>query len=163
MEDKNDKDQEKKNTRDTASISGFDYLTGIKNGTIEPPPAAQLVGYRISRIETGRAIFELDPQKCHYNPFGTVHGGITTTILDSAMTSCVLTTLPKGTTCSTVELKTNFIRPINAETGTIECEATPIHIGKKLAIAQATVKDKNSTLYAHGTSTLLIIKTGGEK
>ncbi len=150
----------KNNARDTASISGLDYLTGVKDGTIEPPPIAHLVGYRPAKIEKGYAVFELDPQEYHYNPFSTVHGGITTTVLDTAMTACVLTTLPKGITCSTVEIKTNFIRPITAKTGTLYCESTPINIGKKLATVQGTLKDKNGTLYAHGTSTLIIIKIG---
>jgi len=124
------------NKRDAmASISGLEYLRGIKDGRIDPPPAAKLLGYRIHTIEPGHSVFELDPAEYHYNPFATVHGGILSTLLDSAMTASVITTLPQGQTCSTMEIKVNFIRPVTAETGVLRCEACPVHVGRRLATA----------------------------
>ena len=93
--------------RDTGSISGIDYLRAIKNGQIESPPVAKLVGYRIADVESGRAIFTLTPAEYHYNSFATVHGGIASTILDTTMTAAVLSTFPVGVGCSTLEIKVN--------------------------------------------------------
>ena len=145
--------------RDAALISGLDYLKGIKDGRISPPPIAMLVGYKISQVDKGYAVFELDPDEYHYNPFATVHGGIISTILDTAMTCSILSTLEKGVSCSTAEIKVNFIRPVTANTGTLRCEARPIHIGNRLATAEGKLKDKKDKLYAHAVSTCFIFKS----
>ena len=152
-------DDPKINKRDAAtSISGLDYLRAIKDGRINPPPVAMLVGYKILKIENGYAVFELNPAEYHYNPFATVHGGILSTLLDTAMTASVLSTLSKGISCSTIEIKVNFIRPVTTDTEVLRCEARPIHIGKRLATVEGRLKDKNGELYAHGISTCAIFK-----
>ena len=143
-------------SRDSASISGLDYLKAIKNGAINPPPAAKLVGYRISKIDLGAVVFELNPAEYHYNPFATVHGGILSLLLDTTMTSAILSTLQKGFTCATVEIKVNFIKPVTIKTGVLICEGKPIHLGKRLATAEGKLKDKAGSLYAHGISTCSI-------
>lgn len=153
----------KNSARDAASISGLDYLKSIKDGRINPPPIAMLVGYKISEVDNGYAVFELNPEEYHYNPFFTVHGGIISTLLDTTMTASVLSTLQKGISCSTVEIKVNFIRPVTTNTGILRCEARPIHLGKRLATAEGKLKDKNDNLYAHAVSTCLIFKAGPGK
>jgi uncharacterized protein (TIGR00369 family) len=144
--------------RDASVISGMDYLKSIQNGQIPLPPAAQLIGYRITQVEMGKAVFELDPAEYHYNPFATVHGGITCTLMDSAMTAAVLSTLPIGVACSTIEIKTNFIRPITGKTGTICCHAEMVHAGKSIAMASGKILDAKGKLYATGVSTLMIFE-----
>ncbi len=150
----------KSNTRDVANTTGLDYLKSIKNKEIAPPPVAMLIGYKISTVENGYAVYELDPKEYHYNPFSSVHGGIISTLLDTAMTASVLSTLAKGTNCSTVEIKVNFVRPVTSTCGTLACEARPLHIGKSLATVEGKLKDQNGKLYAHGVSTCSIFKSG---
>jgi len=148
----------KKSARDARLVSGLDYLKAIQNGNIPPPPVAELIGYKITEVQKGRAVFVLDPAEYHYNPFATVHGGIACTLLDSAMTAAVLSTLPIGAACSTVEIKTNFIRPITSKTGTIYCHAELVHAGSTIAMASGRIADADGKLYAHGVSTLMIFK-----
>ena len=152
-------DDPKTSMRDAAaSISGLDYLKAIKDRKISPPPIAMLIGYKISEVDNGYAVFELNPAEYHYNPFATVHGGILSTLLDTTMTASVLSTLQKGISCTTVEIKVNFIKPVTAKTEVLRCEAKPIHIGKRLATVEGRLKDKNGELHAHGTSTCSIFK-----
>ncbi|EHQ88631.1 hypothetical protein DesyoDRAFT_1479 [Desulfosporosinus youngiae DSM 17734] len=147
------------NKRDAVSaISGLDYLRSIRDGKISPPPAAKLIGYQLKDVDYGFAAFELHPGEHHYNPFATVHGGILSTLLDTAMTAAVLTTLPQNITCSTVEIKVNFIKPVTAESKLVRCEAKIIHSGRKLATVEGRIKGGNDELYAHGVSTCLIFK-----
>lgn len=153
-------DNPKAGARDAALITGLDYLKAIKDGSIHPPPIAMLVGYKLSEIDSGYAVFELSPNEYHYNPFATVHGGVLSTLLDTTMTASVLSTLPKGFSCTTVEIKVNFIKPVTAQTKILRCEAKPIHIGKRLATADGRLKDKDGELHAHGTSTCSIFKVG---
>ena len=145
-------------SRDTQNISGLDYLCALRDGRIAPPPAARLVGYHIVNVDTGQAVFELNPSEYHYNPFSTVHGGMLSTLLDTAMTAAVMTLLPPGKACSTLELKINFIRPVSSRTGLVTAKANVIHAGKRVATAEGRLFDANEKLHAHATSTCLINK-----
>ena len=48
----------------------------------------------------------------HLNPLGVVHGGILSTLLDSAMGCAVHTTLAAGETYTTLGLDVKFVRPV---------------------------------------------------
>ena len=152
-------DDPQKNKRAAkTSISGLEYLRAVKENRISPPPVANLVGYKIFDVDNGYAAFELNPAEYHYNPFATVHGGILSTLLDTTMTASVLSTLPIGFSCTTIEIKVSFIKPVTADTGILKCEARPIHVGKKLATVDGRIKDNNGILHAHGVSTCSIFK-----
>jgi len=148
--------------RDAISISGLDYLRSIREGRIKPPPVAMLIGYRLTEIDLGRAVFELEPAECHYNPFASVHGGIISTLLDTAMTAAILSTLPTGISCSTLEIKVNFVRPITNRTGLIRCEGKTVHIGSHTAIAEGKVIDCQDKLHAHAVNTCMIFQAKQE-
>lgn len=139
--------------RDAAAVSGLDYLLALKEGRAPPPPAARLLGYRVREVERGRAVFEMEPAECHYNPFATVHGGIMATLLDSAMTAAVLSTLPVGVACATLEMKVNFLRPVRVEGGPLRCEAAVIHLGSSIATAEGRILDGRGKLCAHAVTT----------
>lgn len=147
--------------RDAAAISGLDYLAAIRDGRISQPPAARLLGYRLRELERGRVVFELEPAEYHYNPFATVHGGITSTLLDSAMTAAVLSTLQIGVACSTLEMKVNFIRPIADGVGVVRAEGTVIHLGSSIATAEGRLLDAQGRLYAHAVTTCAIARLTG--
>jgi uncharacterized protein (TIGR00369 family) len=139
-----------------SSMDGLDFLLAIKNGQINPPPIAKLLGYSIVHVEKGYTVFELKPEECLYNPFGTVHGGISSTLLDTGMTSAIYSTLSKGFGCSTLEIKTHFIRPVTVKTFRIRCEAKAVHVGSRVATAEGRILDSEGRLYAHGTNTCLV-------
>ena len=137
-------------------LSGIEYVRQIFDGELPPPPISQLMGFRGVEFEHGRAVFEMTPGPEHYNPIGTVHGGIALTLLDSAMGCAVHTTLAAGVGYTTLEVKTNFVRPITAETGVIRCEGTVVHGGSRIATAEGKLVDAAGKLLAHGTTTCLI-------
>ena len=139
-------------------LSGMEYIQAIFDGELPPPPIAQLMGFRGVSAEPGRAVFEMEPGPQHYNPIGSVHGGIALTLLDSAMGCAVHTTLARGDRYTTLEVKTNFVRPITADTGLIRCEGVVIHKGSRVATAEGRVTDGEGKLLAHGTTTCLIFR-----
>jgi uncharacterized protein (TIGR00369 family) len=143
------------------TMTGLDYLRAIERGDIPPPPIAKLLGFRLKRVDLGEAVFELEPGEHHYNPIGMVHGGVASTLLDSAMGCAVHSTLPAGTGYSTIELKINFIRPLSSKTGKVLCEARVIHTGGRIATAEGKLVDKDSKLYAHATTTCIIFDPRG--
>ena len=105
------------------------------------PPIAMLLGLRLASVEPGRAVFQVTPGEFHYNPIGSVHGGLLATIADSALGCAIHTTLPAGVGYTTIELHTNFLRAITVASGEITCAAEVIHAGGRIATAQAKVFD----------------------
>ena len=143
--------------RNANAVSGLDYLKAIMDGNIAPPPIARLVGYKIIDAQTGSAVFEIEPGEYLYNPFSTVHGGILSTLLDTTMTAAVLSFLPIGKSCSTQEMKVNFVRPVTEKSGMIRCRAEMIHSGKRIATASGMIFDAKDRLVAHGIGTWNLI------
>jgi uncharacterized protein (TIGR00369 family) len=139
-------------------LSGMEYVQAIFSGELPQVPIATLMGFRGVEAETGRAVFEMEPGPQHYNPIGSVHGGVALTLLDSAMGCAVQTMLEQGVRYTTLEVKTNFVRPIAADTGRITCEGTVIHMGSRVATAEGKLTDADGKLLAHGTTTCLIIR-----
>ena len=139
-------------------LSGIDYVRAIFSGELPPPPISVLMGFRGVEVEPGRAVFEMEPGPQHYNPIGSVHGGVALTLLDSAMGCAIHTLLEQGVGYTTIEVKTNFVRPILADTGVIRCEGTVLHAGSRVATAEGKLTDPAGKLLAHGTTTCLILR-----
>jgi uncharacterized protein (TIGR00369 family) len=141
-----------------ATRSGLEVMRAIMAGELPAPPVAQLLGFAIDRVDEGNVVFSMDPLEAHQNPLGTVHGGILTTLLDSAMGCAVHTTLPAGTMYTTLELKVNFLRPALAGGARLLAEGTVLHRGGTAVLAEATIVDAESAKkVAHATSTCLIL------
>ena len=138
------------------SMDGLNYMTMLANGEIPPPPISQTLNFSLAKVEKGYALFEGEPQEYHYNPIGVVHGGLAATLLDSALGCCVHTMLEQGMAYTTLQLNVNLVRAITMKTGRLQCEGQVIHAGRQMATAEATVKDIDGKLYAHGTTTCLI-------
>jgi uncharacterized protein (TIGR00369 family) len=139
------------------SMSGLDYLRGVLTGEHPAAPIAATLAFRPTEFGPGRAIFEGIPERFAYNPLGTMHGGWAATLLDSAMGCAVHTTLPAGKMYTTVDLSISLVRAITERTKRVRCEATIVHAGGSIATAQGRIVDEAGTLYAHGTTTCLVI------
>jgi len=140
------------------TMSGLDYLKAMQAGEIPPPPIAVLMDMRIEEVGEGRVVFAAQPAEYHYNPLGTVHGGLAATLLDSALGCAVHSTLPAGTSYTTLEIKINYLRPMTRKTGLVYCEGKVIHVGGRVATAEGRLTDADGKLYAHGTTTCLILR-----
>jgi uncharacterized protein (TIGR00369 family) len=142
--------------RDLAELDGLAALRAMIAGEIPPPPIALLLGFELVEVEPGRVVFAVEPDDRHYNPIGSVHGGLAATLIDSATGCAVHTTLPAGTAYTTTDVQVRFVRPITRDTGRIECVGEVVHRGRTLATAEARVT-AGDRLLAHGTASLLIL------
>lgn len=138
------------------SYDGLGFLKGIIAGTLPDPPISELLGFHLAEAENGRAVFEGLPGFRHYNTTGTVHAGFTATLLDSALGWAIFSTLAKGDTWTTLELKLNLVRPLTKDTGPVRSEGRVIHRGRTVATSEGDLKDRAGKLYAHATTTCMI-------
>lgn len=139
-------------------LAGIDFLRKIIAGELPAPPIAYTLDYALLEVEEGRAVFGIQPAEIHYNPIGMVHGGIPCTLLDSAMGCAVHSTLPAGVGYTTLELKVNIVKAIGKDTGYLRAEARLIHAGRTTAVAEGRLVDAAGKLYAHATTTCLILR-----
>ena len=141
----------------SGEASGRAYLQAMVEGRIPQPPIAATLGFVLAEIGDGHAVFEGEATEFALNPLGVVHGGLALTLVDSAAGCAVQTLLPEGTGYTTLETKANFVRPILADTGVLHCTGRALHVGRTIATAEARVEGSDGRLYAHGTSTLLVV------
>lgn len=140
------------------TMSGLDYLRALQRGELPPAPIALTMGLTIEEVEEARVVFAAEPGEHHYNPIGTVHGGLLATLLDSVMACAVHTTLPAGIRYTTLELKVNYVRPVTLDTGRIVGEGLVLHRGSTVATAEGrATREWDGALLAHGTTTCLVM------
>jgi uncharacterized protein (TIGR00369 family) len=143
-----------------ASVSGLEYLEGMRDGTIAHPPISILVDFLLVEVEIGRVVFEIEPAEYHLNPFSAMHGGVTCGVLDAATGCAVHSTLPPGVGYTSIDVKVNYLRPITKDTGRLRCEGRVIQVGNRLGIAEGRMTDRDGKLYAYGVSTCMIFRDG---
>jgi uncharacterized protein (TIGR00369 family) len=137
-------------------VSGLDFLRGILEGRVPPPPMAHTLDFHLVEVAEGRAVWQGEPGHAFYNPIGSVHGGWAATLLDSCMGCAVQSTLPQGQGYITVDIKVNLIRPLSHATGPVRAIGTIVNSGRTIAIAEGKLVGPEGRLYAHGTSTCMV-------
>lgn len=137
--------------------SGIDMLRAMIAGELAAPPVMHLLDMTRMEADEGRVSVELTPQEFHYNPLGTVHGGVLSTLLDTAAGCAVHTTLPAGVGYTSLDLNVKFLRPVTVDSGTLRCQGTVLQRGRRTALAEARITDADARLIAHATSTCLIL------
>ena len=92
-------------------------------------------------MEPGTVVFAFTPAEFHYNPIGTVHGGVISTLCDSACGCAVHSLLPACSYYTSLDLEREVPAPVSTGTGPMTCEGTVIHLGGRSALAQARLTD----------------------
>jgi len=138
------------------AMGGLEFVQGLVSGALPLNTFAQTLGYDIVEAESGRVAITLQPTGAHLNPWGTVHGGLTATLLDSCMGLAIKSTLDKGINSTTLEFKISLVRAITPETGQIRAEGKVLNCGRRVGTAEGRVTDAEGRLLAHGTTTCLI-------
>ncbi len=137
-------------------MSGLEFVQGLVDGSLPLNTMARTLGYDVAGAESGRVTVTAEPNGTHLNPAGTVHGGLTATLLDTCMGLAVQSTLEKGTSQTTLEFKISLLRPITPDTGTIKAEGVVLNRGRRIGTAEGRLTDGKGRLLAHGTTTCLI-------
>ena len=113
-------------------MSGIEFVRGLASGALPLNTLAQTLGYDVAEAENGRVVVTLVPTDAHLNPAGTVHGGLTATLLDSCMGLAIQSTLDSGISQATLEFKISLVRPITPETGPVRAEGTVLSCGRMI-------------------------------
>ena len=125
------------------AMSGLEFVQELVNGTLPLNTMAETLSYDIVEVTKGRVIVAAEPHAGHRNPFGTVHGGLAATLLDSCMGLAVLSMLDKGVAQTTLEFKISLVRSITPQTGLVKAEGKVITCGRRVGTAEGRLTDKD--------------------
>lgn len=136
--------------------SGLEFLRGMIEGRHPQPPFALTTKCILAEVEEGRAVFRGTPTAAFFNPLGSIHGGWTAGLMDSAMAVAVHTLLKAGQGYTTLEFRVHLVRAVMPSSGELFCEGRIVHRGGQVATSEGYLRDAAGKLYAHGTETCLI-------
>ena len=120
-------------------------------------PIGDTLDFGMVSMEKGKVVFKGNPAENHMNPIGTIHGGYAATLLDSALGCSIHSMLDPGERYTTVDLNVKYIRAMRPGMGPVFCTGEVVHKGRKIATADAKIVDAEGKLYAHGSTTCVIL------
>jgi uncharacterized protein (TIGR00369 family) len=123
----------------------------------DDPHVWRTLGYRRIEQEGGRAVIEWEATEDYAFPAGggwIVHGGLVTTLLDTAMGGACWTVLGEGESFLTADLRAEFIRATRP--GTIRGEGQVVHKTRRLVFCEASAFDEDGQLLAAARCTQVL-------
>ena len=104
----------------------------------DQPAFARLLGFRLISAEPDEVLAELSVTQELSNRNGVMHGGAIMALADNIGGTATMINLPTGKTTTTLESKTNFLRPIRiGDTARARC--VPLHKGRTTMVWQTTI------------------------
>ena len=113
------------------------------------------LGIHIVRMFKDGLALECEFRPEMQNRLGTLHGGVTATLVDAAIGVAAIA-LSGGRRLTTVDLKVNYLRP--AVQGKFHCRAHLVKAGKTLVFGDAKVRDGQGRLVASGQATYIYLE-----
>lgn len=144
--------------QDASGLSGLELLSALRDGKLPPPPMAVLMGLQPTEVEPGRVVFSCTPLEAHYNPLGSVHGGLACTVLDTVTACAAHTTLEAGVGYTSIEIKVSYLRAIHAGSGTLRATGTVTKPGSRVIFADGVLEDAEGRTLATASSSLLVMR-----
>jgi uncharacterized protein (TIGR00369 family) len=137
--------------------SPAEFLAGLLSGAVPPPPIARLIGFTLTEVSEGRAVFEMEADMGrHANPMGTLHGGVLCDLADAAMGFAMFSTLAPGESFTTIELKAAYLKPVRD--GRLRAEARMVKRTRALGFLECDVLDDKGALVARLGSTCMVLR-----
>ncbi len=119
-------------------------------------PYLSLLGIRICEVKSGYSRVELELKEKHLQPFGSIHGGVSASLMDTAAYWAAYADLPEDAGFTSLDLSVTYLAM--AKEGKLIAEGHAVKQGKSVCLTEVTVTDDTGRLVAHGTSRLLVLQ-----
>jgi uncharacterized protein (TIGR00369 family) len=147
---------ETQDRREVSMATMLELMQSIVSGETQPPPIARLIGFKLLSVEPGEAVIELDADRRHANPMGTLHGGVLCDIADAAMGMAYASLLDDGESFTTLEMRINFLRPV--WTAQQHAVGRVVSGGRTIGMAECDVVDDLDRLVARASATCMTLR-----
>ncbi len=128
------------------------YLEAVAK-KVSASPFFTLISMEITNLDWSESLVEVVVQEQHFQPFGLVHGGVYSSLVDAAAFWAVYTQIDEHMGLTTVELNLNYLAPITK--GTMIAKGRSIKVGKTLCVGEASIENERGKLLARGTETMM--------
>lgn len=119
-------------------------------------PLRDLLGFTVEQ-DDGRAVAVVDVDSRHLNPHGSVHGGVTYTLLDTAMGAAAMSAA-QGHWVTTVEITTRYLKACSG--GRISAVAHVRRAGRRIIHLDATVTTDDGDEIVAASGVFAVIPAG---
>jgi acyl-CoA thioesterase len=119
-------------------------------------PFYRFMGIRLTKAGRGRSEIRMQVNGRVTQLAGFAHGGVSASLIDSAIGLALCTIIDQGTAITTIDLQVNFLSP--AKPAILTARGRIIHKGKRTAVGDCEVTDEHGQLVSKGTATYLILE-----
>ena len=119
-------------------------------------PYYQLLSMKVSEIGVGYSRMEVNLEQKHLNPFGIVHGGVYSSILDTVAYWAAYCELDESAGLTSLDVSVDFLAM--ASSGLILAEGRATKVGRSICFTEAFVRDTQGKLLAKATSKLMVLQ-----
>ncbi|HET9120242.1 MAG TPA: PaaI family thioesterase [Solirubrobacterales bacterium] len=137
--------------------NGLEILRALIAGELPRPPIYHLTGLRLSDADEGETVAVLPCTKWLSTSAGTIQGGFTAMLAESAMTSAAFSTAPADTAVATLDFKVNYLRPVFPDGEEMTARARILHRGRTLVIAGAELTNAEGKQVALATGSSMYL------
>ncbi len=137
--------------------SGLDLLRALIDGELPRPPIYHLTGIRAIEAAEGEAVVILPCSKWLSTSAGTIQGGFTAMLAESAMTSAAFSTARPDTAVAPLDFKVNYLRPVFPDGNDLTARARILHRGRTLVIASVEITNSEGKQVALATGSSMYL------
>jgi uncharacterized protein (TIGR00369 family) len=137
--------------------SGLELLRAVIDGELPRPPIHHLTGLRAVEAAEGEAVIVLPCSKWLSTSAGTIQGGFTAMLAESAMTSAAFSTAATDTAVAPLDFKVNYLRPVFPDGNDLTARARILHRGRTLVIAAAEITNADGKQVALATGSSMYL------
>lgn len=137
--------------------SGLEILRDVINGELPRPPIHHLTGLRPTEAGEGEAVAVLPCSKWLSTSAGTIQGGFTAMLAESAMTSAAFSTAGPDTAVAPLDFKVNYLRPVFPDGRDLTARARVLHRGRTLMIAATEIVNADGKQVALATGSSMYL------
>jgi uncharacterized protein (TIGR00369 family) len=119
--------------------------------TLNDLPFAKMIEMELVDMRPNEAVIKIEMRDELRQPAGVLHGGVTATLVDTAMAFAVITRLAEGERATTIDLTVHYLRPHTQ--GRITCTGKVVRAGKRIFTVSADVVNAEGKLIATALST----------
>ncbi|MGH2754326.1 MAG: PaaI family thioesterase [Actinomycetota bacterium] len=133
-------------------------FSSMSTGKLNFPGIWAHLEWEVLELEPGRAVLAWAADENHCFPAGEewiVHGGMVTTLLDTAMGQATWSLLNDDEVFLTADLRTEFYRP--SRPGTLRARGWVVHKTRRITFSGAELYDSEDRLMASARATNMTI------
>lgn len=147
----------KPSARHLADRSGYEGLQALMRGTLPSPAIADEMGLCMVILESGRVVFQGTPSPRFLNPMGAVHGGWMSTLLLSALSATLQSTLTSNASCMAAEQRVRYLRGLSLRVERVRASGRVVARQGRYATVSGQLYGPDGTIYADATAEFLVL------